>query len=139
MLQPSQPTRVDALAVLGLAGTATAEQITAAYRRLAKATHPDATGRTDPAAADRFTQITRAYHRLMPHAGASAPTRSPVDEQPPAHVDRAARLGYPASASAPPSPPPSPPSPWPDPPLVAGPAIVTPSSHEPGAGAGRSI
>jgi hypothetical protein len=135
MPQPSkhtQPTRFDALAVLGLTGTATAEQITAAYRRLAKNTHPDATGRTDPAATDRFTQITLAYHRLMPQSEVSVASGQPQPhhEQPPStHLQRAARLAPPAPSASPP----------PSPPLVAGPAIVTPSPPTPlGTGSRRS-
>ncbi len=69
-----------ALAVLGLAGTATPAEVTAAYRRLAKATHPDMTGRTDADAAQRFETLTRAYRRLAadpPEARPAEPTSRP--------------------------------------------------------------
>lgn len=103
--------RAAALAVLGLAVDATDEEITRAYRRLARLTHPDVTGRTDVDAAQRFTAISQAYQRLVPAPG----TPSPQGREPP----------------------PEPPVPWPPrapsahlrgarPPIVAGPARVTP-------------
>jgi curved DNA-binding protein CbpA len=61
---PSPARRVAALAVLGLPARATGQQITDAYRRLARTTHPDATGRTDTAAGRRFAEISDAYHLL---------------------------------------------------------------------------
>jgi preprotein translocase subunit Sec63 len=56
--------RADALAVLDLPPDAPREQVTRAYRRLARQAHPDATGRTDPAAGERFAEITEAYRGL---------------------------------------------------------------------------
>ncbi len=49
--------------VLGLPRTATAEDVRAAYRRLAKQYHPDLNG-GNPAAVDRFKQVTAAYDIL---------------------------------------------------------------------------
>ena len=69
-----------ALAALGLASTATPAEVAAAYRRLAKATHPDMTGRTDADAAQRFDALTRAYRRLAadsPDARPAEPTSRP--------------------------------------------------------------
>jgi preprotein translocase subunit Sec63 len=117
MPQSSKPTRIDALSVLGLPGSATAEQITAAYRRLARATHPDHTGRTDPAAADRFSQITRAYQRLAANAQANASSKAPVDQQAQRHTGQAIHVSPPTAPL------------WPKPPLVAGPVVVTPSQE----------
>ncbi len=56
--------RTNALAVLGLSGHPSRAQITAAYRRLAQATHPDAIGTGNEQAADQFSTINEAYHRL---------------------------------------------------------------------------
>lgn len=65
MTPSTDPTaRIAALALLGLPETATPQQIAHAYRRLVRATHPDATGRTDPAAARDFVAIHDAYQRL---------------------------------------------------------------------------
>jgi DnaJ domain len=134
MARSTDPTpRAAALALLGLPETATAAQIVHTYRRLARATHPDATGRTDPAAAQRFTAIHDAYQLLAepaehpaadPAADAAA---DPVGDpgEPPARsyqpgVEPAARWDRP------------PPPPRgervfpPGPPIVAGPVIVTP-------------
>ena len=60
--------RVAALSVLGLPPGASRQQVTEAYRRLARAAHPDATGRRDAAAGDRFAAISDAYHRLATRA-----------------------------------------------------------------------
>jgi curved DNA-binding protein len=52
----------DYYALLGIPRTATAEDIKSAYRRLAQRLHPDVSA--DPAAAERFIEITRAYQVL---------------------------------------------------------------------------
>ena len=57
--------RIAALALLELPESATPEQITHAFRRLAKSTHPDVTGPTDHDAASRFAALTTAYRLLL--------------------------------------------------------------------------
>src|SRR6188472_1459629 len=72
--------RSAALAVLGLSRHASAREITAAYRRLAKATHPDVTGPADHDAGRRFAALTEAYRALTsisPDPAAIASTQSP--------------------------------------------------------------
>jgi hypothetical protein len=54
---------VQALSVLGLTADADAEQIKSAYRRLAKAYHPDR-NQDDPAAVNKFQKIKTAYEFL---------------------------------------------------------------------------
>jgi molecular chaperone DnaJ len=53
----------DYYATLGVAETATAKEITKAYRKLARTYHPDA-NREDPKAEDRFKEISAAYDVL---------------------------------------------------------------------------
>jgi curved DNA-binding protein len=48
--------------VLGIGHDASPEEIQAAYRRLARANHPDVN--RDPAAEDRFKEVNEAYHVL---------------------------------------------------------------------------
>lgn len=53
----------DFYAVLGVASTATSEEIKKQYRRLAKKYHPDA-NQNDPKATERFKEISEAYNVL---------------------------------------------------------------------------
>jgi excisionase family DNA binding protein len=59
----STTVRTDHYATLGLTPTATQAEIRTAYRRLARTTHPDATG-ADPDTERRFKAVTRAYEVL---------------------------------------------------------------------------
>jgi hypothetical protein len=56
-----------ALRVLGLDPGATTGEITGAYRRLARSTHPDRC--TDPGAGDRFVEVGAAYRLAISAAG----------------------------------------------------------------------
>jgi DnaJ-like protein len=75
MAQPSS-TLLAALDILGLGVEADRGQITAAYRRLAKATHPDLC--SDPEAAARFGVVAAAYHRAVSAQGARQAATSPT-------------------------------------------------------------
>jgi hypothetical protein len=91
---------VDYYAELGVRPEATAREIAASYRTLAKALHPDARP-TDPAAAERFKRVTLAYRVL-----ADVERRRNYDEQ--RRADRAPVVvpdgrGATATPSAPPS------------------------------------
>jgi DnaJ domain len=116
MPERSAARRAAALAVLGLPTHATGAQIIDAYRRLARTTHPDATGRTDAAAARRFSEISDAYHLLagehapaQAHPGSAAPTAAPVRPPERPRPTRPRGRG------------------WPDrPPIVAGPVTWSP-------------
>lgn len=124
-LSPAE--RAAALAVLGLPADATGAQVTRAYRRLARAAHPDATGRTDAAAGDRFTAISDAYHRL------AAAQTTPVGDHPTTRPAPPATPPATPPTARPAAPPTTPPGPDPGgypgrrPPIVAGPVIITPT------------
>ena len=68
----SPVSRVAALATLGLKDPCSPRDIARAYRRLARATHPDMTGVLDDAAKDRFTSLADAYRSLTPPSGSGA-------------------------------------------------------------------
>ena len=77
-------TEPDPYRTLGLPRTASLAEVKAAYRRLAKANHPDAAGE---AALPRFLAIQAAYERLVgPTTGrprsTSSPTPGPAPRQP---------------------------------------------------------
>ena len=61
--------RAHLLAVLGMSGEATRQELSAAYRRLVAQHHPDrfhaSTREAQDDAANRFIEITRAYEELM--------------------------------------------------------------------------
>jgi molecular chaperone DnaJ len=61
--EPPQGPEQDHYAVLGVALTASQEEITRAYRRLARGTHPDTHPR-DPGAEQRLREIVEAYRVL---------------------------------------------------------------------------
>jgi hypothetical protein len=130
MAQPT-PARLAALALLGLPEQASAHDITRAYRRLAKATHPDlhaepAPDDAPPASADdaghRFAALTDAYRSLM---SAAAPGAEPATPAPPA--EPADRHGTPVRVRVTRRPPLS----TTRPPIVAGPVHVTPLPPSP--------
>jgi hypothetical protein len=121
-------TRSAALALLGLSGDASPRDITRAYRRLAKATHPDRTSLStapvgDGAASDqdRFARLADAYHALastpQPRSpGTPSPGRaSGPDPSTPGAVSVPVRV-----RKAPGKPPERPP-------IVAGPVHITPA------------
>jgi len=62
--------------LLGLTPDASSEELTRAYRRLARQIHPDVTD--DPAAVEHFRALTAAYHRLLAAAAARKPPGVPV-------------------------------------------------------------
>jgi len=97
----------EALRVLGIPANSGPEQVAEAYRRLARATHPDVSA--DPDAAARFATLAAAY-RL-----ASASARSDSAHHPAVNVEPGADA--PTREGG-----------WPRrrPPIVAGPVVVRP-------------
>ena len=113
--------RTAALAALGLAPDATPAEVTSAYRRLARAIHPDHSAHDDAGA--RFALLAEAYRTARQVArqveGAAAPHPAPhaaADRAPERPGARAAapRPAKGATASTPP--------------IVVGPVHVTPTS-----------
>lgn len=99
--------------MLGLSDNASAADVTQAYRRLAKVTHPDAAGPADRDAARRFSALTDAYRSLTtpPPGGSQAQaTRPPTPSGGPVTIRvRTASIGE-----------------RDQPPIVAGPVRITP-------------
>jgi curved DNA-binding protein CbpA len=116
--------RSEALTVLGLPATATPEDVTRAYRRLAKSSHPDLTGRTDRTAGQQFAAITEAYRALLaPDEHRSEPSPG----EPAASSTRPATPTDAARAATPPTRRPRSATRWiGQPPIVAGPVVITP-------------
>ena len=83
MTAPTRLTRSAALAMLGLTARASAREVTQAYRRLAKWTHPDLARPEDHDAARRFAALTEAYH-VLTLTSATAPPPGPPPAPPPA-------------------------------------------------------
>jgi hypothetical protein len=100
--------RTAALAALGLSDPCSPREIAAAYRRLARATHPDSTGVLERDTAARFTWLTDAYHLLV--SGSDSTTTSPA---PPPGAARSSRRDPPPVAVR-----------YRRPPIVAGPVRV---------------
>jgi hypothetical protein len=87
MAEPSGLDRSAALAMLGLTAQASAREVTQAYRRLAKTTHPDIAGPRDHDAARRFAALTEAYHVLaLTPATPSPPVPPPLRRPLPVRV-----------------------------------------------------
>jgi hypothetical protein len=92
MTESNGLTRSTALALLGLPADASPRDITHAYRRLAKATHPDrlstlaAAATADPATSDSppgFALLADAYHALTSTPETAHPDTSPPGRTPP--------------------------------------------------------
>lgn len=64
---PAEQSFAAALTVLGLAADADRDEVTRAYRRLARTTHPDVSG--DPDAAARFDALSHAYQLALEAIG----------------------------------------------------------------------
>jgi hypothetical protein len=87
MAEPSGLTRSAALAMLGLSERASAREVSQAYRRLAKTTHPDLAGPRDHDAARRFAALTEAYQLLtLTPATPSPPVPPPLRRPLPVRV-----------------------------------------------------
>jgi hypothetical protein len=115
MHDPSAARRA-ALDVLGLTGEATPAEVASAYRRLAKLTHPDAAGPSDPDAALRFSALTDAYRTL---AAATPPEPASPEQVPttPSPARQRVTVRVRPRGTAEPG----------RPPIVAGPVTITPS------------
>lgn len=74
--------RQDFYSVLGVAPTASMDDIRQAFRQLAKQYHPDAGAQSDASTADRFKQITEAYSVLGTPQLRAAYDRAVRSEQP---------------------------------------------------------
>ena len=75
MQRESAPLRA-AWAVLGVPAGPTSDQVTRAYRRLARSTHPDVSTNADAAA--RFDDVTNAYRLAVEVARRQETERAPV-------------------------------------------------------------
>ncbi len=122
-------TRAAALALLGLSGDASPREITQAYRRLAKATHPDHTNApaaadvTGPGASDQqpFARVADAYHALASTPQTSRPQTSPSGRAATSEPSAHRAVSVPVRVRRTPEEPPE------RPPIVAGPVHITPS------------
>ena len=122
-------TRSVALALLGLPGDASPREITRAYRRLAKATHPDRTSAPagadlpDPGASDqqRFARLADAYHALASIPQTSPPETCPSSRAPTPEPSTRGGVSVPVRVRRASGEPPE------RPPIVAGPVHITPS------------
>jgi curved DNA-binding protein len=83
--------------VLGIGRDASPDEIQAAYRRLARANHPDVN--SDPAAEDRFKEVNEAYHVLSDPEMRRRYDRLGMDFRR-APEDRAGRSARPRGSSA---------------------------------------
>lgn len=95
----------EALNVLGVSADSDRECVTNAYRRLARATHPDVS--PDPDAAERFAVLSAAYRLVSAASGHSRSSGRAADS--------GLLLGVSPSVRA---------ASWGRPPIVAGPVMV---------------
>ena len=130
MTGSNKVTRSAALALLGLPADACPRDITRAYRRLAKATHPDrlsapaAAALGDPAASEpqeRFARLADAYHALASTPETSPSETSPSGRTPSLDPSTPGAVSVPVRVRKAPGQPPE------RPPIVAGPVHITPS------------
>jgi curved DNA-binding protein CbpA len=88
----------DPYVVLGVSRQASPSEIARAYRRAARATHPDSRP-DDPSAAERFVNVSAAYeilgdpYRRAAHDRATAVTRVVVTRRPTTSAPPPVRLG----------------------------------------------
>ena len=108
----------EALQVLGIPADSDRRTVTGAYRRLARATHPDVS--PNPDAAERFATVAAAYRLVSgaPEPGHHVRQRS---EDLSDHWSTPAQGGAPFLLGAWPV---GPDGPWHRPPIVAGPVVV---------------
>jgi hypothetical protein len=84
----SRHERRRALDVLGLAESATEDEITRAWRGLVRETHPDLTGDSTPATVDRLRDLMWAHHtltRIQPAGAVRKPVRVAVKPEKSTH------------------------------------------------------
>jgi len=118
---------LDVYAVLGLGRQASAAEVSRAYRRAARATHPDSRPR-DPSASERFQAVSAAYEILRDPRRRAAydrvhPASTPAPSHPLRSSARPTRLGG-FNQPLNPFPAGSPPGQRPTAPLWAGPVHV---------------
>ncbi|GEO81320.1 DnaJ C-terminal domain-containing protein [Pararhodospirillum oryzae] len=70
----------DPYVVLGVARTATPDEVKNAYRKLARSMHPDV-NRSDPRAEERFKEVSSAYHLLSDPQRRARFDRGEIDAQ----------------------------------------------------------
>ena len=94
----------EALRVLGLSAHSDPEQVTRAYRRLVRVTHPDVSA--DPDAAQRFAAVSAAYRLLSGTAGSpespapsSAPSSVSESSPPPRSSNAGISTGSPGATT----------------------------------------
>ena len=130
--------RLEAYRLLGIPAGSDRETVAQAYRRLARATHPDVS--RDPKTADRFAILTEAYRLVTEDPPTRVALASPGNSHRPAHasggIERGEEWRAPAWAMVRAvSLPSSGDVPGHGPPLVAGPVLIRPPGAAPGRGA----
>ena len=132
--------RLEAFRLLGIPAGSDRETAAHAYRRLARATHPDVS--RDPKTAERFAILTEAYRVVTEEAPppVDVALASPGSSDRPAHASGGNERGeeWPAPAWAmvrAVSQPSSDAMPGHCPPIVAGPVLIRPPGAAPGRGA----